>query len=161
MYYGNVEAFICKNSGTTADARDVFQEAMIAAWLNVKEERFRPKSEESLGGYIFQIAKYKWLDVLKSKGYKSSVRLVRDDLVEDDRDDFQQEETDKRLQMLRSIYAKLDEKCKAILDRFYFQKLSLDAIGAELEHDASTVKTLKYRCMQKLRSAHLSNKQNG
>ncbi len=161
MHYGNVESFVCKNSGGIADARDIFQEALLAAWLNVKENRFEPVNNDSLGGYIFQIAKYKWLDVLKSKGYKSSLRLVREDLLQDEAESTLHEEADKKLQLLRSIYAKLDEKCKAILDRFYYQKMSLEAIGSELDHDASTIKTLKYRCMQKLRTSHLSDRHNG
>lgn len=158
MHYSNVERYILKNSGAQEDAKDIFQESMIAAWLNIREDKFLPKSEDSLGGYIFQIAKYKWLDKLKSKAHKQTVRLVKDEAAEAPKEFEDIDPQENRTQYLKSLYGKLDKKCRSILDRFYYQKLSLEEIGMELSYDSGTVKTMKYRCMKKLRVVHLSNK---
>ncbi len=157
MHYRDVERYIVKNSGTESDAKDVFQEALIAAWLNIKEDKFVPKTEDSLGGYIFQIAKYKWLDKLKSKAHKQTIRLVREDTADApyDFDDIELQKV--RAHYLKKLYENLDQKCRAILDRFYYQKMNLEEIGSELSYDTGTIKTLKYRCMKKLRAVHLSN----
>ena len=155
MHYQSVEQYILKNNGTVDDAKDVFQESILAAWLNIKEGKFTAKNDDSLGGYIFQIAKFKWLDKLKSKAYKSTLRIERDDALDSGEDEISakvlQEE---RINHLERIYARLDAKCKQILNGFYYEKKSLDILGSELSYDASTLKTLKYRCMKKLRAAH-------
>jgi len=146
--YPSVAAYIMQNSGSGDDAKDIFQEAITAAWLNAKEGKFTPQDESSLGGYIYRIAKFKWLDRVKSKSYKSTMRLAED---YDPAEEIEVDESDEKLAQLRTIYAQLGEKCKNILNRFYYGKMSLDEIGSELGFDAATVKTQKYRCIKKLR----------
>jgi len=154
--YKSVEMYILQNSGKTADAKDIYQEAIVAAWINVKEGKFEPQGGKTIGGYIFQIAKFKWLDKLKSKTHRSTVRLVHENQPEQTADDYNEEE-ESRMQYLTELYKNLDDKCKAILNRFYYQKMSLEEIGSELDYDSGTVKTLKYRCMKKLKSFHSKN----
>ena len=146
--YPSVEAYIIKNSGSSDDAKDIFQEAITAAWLNAKEGKFTPQDESSLGGYIYRIAKFKWLDRIKSKSFKSTMRLAED---YDPADEIEEDESEEKLNQLRNIYSQLGEKCRIILNRFYYAKMSLDEIGNELGFEAATVKTQKYRCMKKLR----------
>ncbi len=146
--YPSVEAYIKQNSGSSDDAKDVFQEAITGAWINTKEGKFHPKDESSLGGYIYSIAKHKWLDRIKSKSYRSTMRLAEDyDPAEENETDID----DEKVFQLRQTYSKIGDKCQAILNRFYYGKMSLEEIGEELGFDAATVKTQKYRCMKKLR----------
>src|SRR5689334_17039825 len=60
------EAFVLANSGTAEEAKDIYQEAFIAVWQNIKAGRFVPQNGSSLEAYLFQIAKYKWYDHLKA-----------------------------------------------------------------------------------------------
>jgi RNA polymerase sigma factor (sigma-70 family) len=152
--YPSVEAYIIQNSGSSDDAKDIFQEAITAAWLNTKEGKFTPQDESSLGGYIYRIAKYKWLDRVKSKSYKSTMRLAED---YDPAEEVEMDGNDEKLNQLRTIYAQLGDRCKNILNRFYYSKMSLDEIGSELGFDPATVKTQKYRCMKKLRDLNSEN----
>ena len=152
--YPSVEAYITQNSGSSDDAKDIFQEAITAAWLNAKEGKFIPQDETSLGGYIYRIAKFKWLDRVKSKSYKSTMRLAED---YDPAEGIEIDDSNERLNRLRTIYAQLGEKCQNILNRFYYGKMSLEEIGEELGFDAATVKTQKYRCMKKLRNLNSKN----
>lgn len=152
--FKSVEQFILKNSGKTEDAKDIYQEAIIATWLNIKQGKFKVQNDKSIGGYIFQIAKYKWLDKLRSKEYRTTIRLLHDNRAEPEADADYGEAEERKLLYLKELYSHLNEKCKAILNRFYFEKKSLEEIGADLNYEAATVKTLKYRCMQKLRSLH-------
>ena len=147
--YPSVETYILQNSGSEDDAKDVFQEAILAAWLNTREGKFHPKDESSLGGYIYRIARYKWLDRLKSKAFRRNIRLEED---HDIAQEIEKSDQTERLEKLRQLYANIGEKCREILNRFYYAKMSLDEIGSELGFDAATVKTQKYRCMKKLRT---------
>lgn len=152
--YTSVERYILNNSGKEADAKDIYQEAIVAAWLNAKEGKFEVQDGKTIGGYIFQIAKFKWLDKLKSKSHRSTVRLAHENQPDEIDEADYSEEQEQRIQYLQTLYQKLDEKCKAILNRFYYEKKSLEEIGTELDYDSGTVKTLKYRCMKKLKSVH-------
>lgn len=157
--YPAVRAFVLKNSGDENEARDVYQEAVIAAWLNVKEGRFTIQTGGGIGAYIFRIAKNKWLDKLKSKQVKSTVRLtfVSDD-GESETELKERKDLERRIEEMEVLFAGLGDKCRAILNRFYYRKMSLEEIGEELNHDASSLRTMKYRCMMQLRKLHLQNK---
>lgn len=151
--YPTVETYVVKNSGRSADAKDVFQEAIMAAWLNVQQGSFTRSDKGSLEGYIFQIAKYKWLDRLKSKSFRSTLRAEGRDFTDSDPlDEALMHETEEKLEKLQKIFELLDQKCATILKSFYYMKKSLPEIGEELGHDAATIKTFKYRCMKKLKS---------
>lgn len=161
--YGNVEGYVLKNSGRSDDAKDIFQEAVLSAWLNVQEGTFTPVNGATLEGYVFRIAKYKWLDRLKSKAFRSTVRMENNEFSVSDggSDEFGAElagmkETDEKIEELKRIFALLDGKCAEILTGFYYEKKSLQEIGRGLGHDAATIKTFKYRCMRKLKA--LKNK---
>lgn len=153
QHFRAIEGFILKNSGTSADANDIFQDAFIAVWLNIRDGKFESRSGSSLGGYLFQVARNKWLDRLRSLDYKRTVRMVsQDQEVADENDDFRALEA--RVLKLEGLYSRLGEKCRQILNKFYYKRKSLEDIGREMHHDAGTVRTMKYRCMQQLRKLH-------
>lgn len=145
-----IRQFVRKNNGTLRDAQDVFQEAMTVLWLNVKEDRVKPDAQGDVGGYLYRVAKNKWLDTVRSAAHKH-MRVVVDEehapVVLEGPD-----ETEGRLQRLRSIYAALDERCRAVLDRFYYERQDMATIAASLGVEEESVRTMKYRCMMKLRA---------
>lgn len=152
--YPGVEAYVCSNGGSEDEARDIFQEGMMTVWLNVREGRFSPESG-SVGGYLFQICKFKWLDRLKSASVKNKAGLRVERLEQTEAEGEEKwREDEERLRYLSSLFNKLGDSCKQLLGWFYFDKLSMDEIAANMGNTASTVKTMKYRCMEKLRNFH-------
>lgn len=164
LYQNNFHAikqFILKNNGAEADAHDVFQEAIIATWLNIREEKFHALNGNSLGGYLYQIARNKWLDKVRSKPFRTTVRLAEEEMEQPAYSNMDTEEhQSERIQYLHRLYQALGEKCKTILNAFYYHKKSLKEIGLELNYDGETMRTLKYRCMMKLRKLHTENKRS-
>lgn len=149
-----VKNFVLKNNGTEAEAKDVFQDAMMITWMNLKEGKFKLKNEFALGAYIYKIAKYKWIDKLKSKERKSVLRNQQFNFESVENDDIDYHESEANLQYLMSLYGQLNTKCKEVLNKFYFDKKKLEEIASELNYDAGSIRTIKYRCMQKLREMH-------
>lgn len=147
-HFPSVRTYVLQNSGSAQDAQDVFQEALVATWLNAKQGKLQPES--NLGGYVFRIAKNKWLDRVRSAAYKNEIR------VEVERQDHTDNGVDQeaRIEHLQHIYAQLDGRCKQILDRFYYEKKDLATIAEELGVDINSMRTIKYRCMMKLRKLH-------
>ena len=76
-HFSTVARFVQRNSGTTRDAQDVFQEAMTALWLNAREGRIQAMPQDDLGAYLFRIARNKWLDVLRSSDHRH-MRIAMD-----------------------------------------------------------------------------------
>ncbi len=148
QHFTTVRQFVVQNSGTADDAQDMFQEAISVLWLKVKEERSILDTDP--GGFIYRVARNKWLDVVRSAARKH-MRVVHDERTlerpADATDDIEE-----RLARLRSVYEKLDEKCRTVLDRFYFERKDLAAIANELGVEEESIRTIKYRCMMKLRA---------
>jgi RNA polymerase sigma factor (sigma-70 family) len=154
--FAPVKRFVINNSGGIDDARDVFQDAMTIVWLNIQQGKFKVLNDASLQGYLFQIAKYKWLDKLKSKESKVTRSLKHEG---DHIPDNYAVEDETQFHYLQKLYAGLGEKCKRILDLFYYENKSLDEIGADLGFDADSLRTMKYRCMMQLRKFHHEEQQ--
>lgn len=147
-HFPDVRHFVLKNSGTVADAQDIFQEAMAVLWLKARENTLRPDTDP--GAFLYRVARNKWLDHVRSAAHKH-MRVVHDERQleqEVELDDGLEE----RLARLRSVYNTLDEKCRTVLDRFYFERKDLAAIATELGVNEESIRTIKYRCMMKLRA---------
>jgi len=149
-----------RNSGTADDAADIFQEAVSVAWLNLKSGKFSGDAEQ-FNAYVRQICKYKWMNVLRSSGRAKLVLKEDLSLVEgliDDREslDEQQEQT----RRLQASFASIGEKCRELLGRFYFRRQSLAKIAYKMNNTEESIKTIKYRCMMRLRKIYLEKCQN-
>jgi len=151
LHFPGVRHFVLQNSGTLSDAKDVFQEAMTVLWLNAREGRVSAGEGNDLGGYLFRVARNKWLDTVRSAAHRNGQQAMDSEQVAATIADTHDREIEDRIAGLRSIYARLDERCRLVLDRFYFEERDLAAIASELGVDEGSIRTIKYRCMMKLR----------
>jgi len=158
--YHKTEKYVLENQGSVAEAKDIFQEAFIAAWRNIKLDKFRPENESSLAGYLYTIAKYKWLDCLRSAHYRKTVPM--DNVMAATEDTTQRMDLDKGdheyLQQVRAHFERLGANCRDVLTRYYYKKESLRTISSALNWTEATARNNKYRCLQQLR-AMIKNKQ--
>jgi RNA polymerase sigma factor (sigma-70 family) len=149
-HFPAVKHYVLTNSGTTSDAEDIFQEAMTVLWLRVKEGAFNALAEGDPGGFLFRVAKNKWLDVVRSAAHRH-MKVVHDER-DLERTDEVDDDLEARIVRLRGVYDKLDDKCRTVLDRFYFERKDLASIAAEMGVEEESIRTIKYRCMMKLRA---------
>jgi len=160
--YSKIELFILRHNGTKEDAKDIYQEAFIAVWNNIKNNTFIPLNETAIQGYLYSISKNKWMDVLKSSRYKKttfnfdekSLKSKSDELYELHQEDF----FDEKLKSIMEAFKNMGAPCKALLTDFYYKKKSLKIISIELNIEESTVRNKKYRCMEKLRTLVMPQK---
>lgn len=146
--FPTIRQYVLQNSGTASDAQDVFQEAISVLWLSAKEGRITPGTEP--GGFLYRVAKNKWLDVVRSAAHRH-MKVVNDqndlerhgDVVDD---------IEERVVRLQGVYDKLDEKCRIVLDQFYFERKDLATIAQGMGVEEESIRTIKYRCMMKLRA---------
>jgi RNA polymerase sigma factor (sigma-70 family) len=148
--YPKVEKFVLNNNGSSEQARDIFQEAFIAAWRNIQLDRFIAHNESALDAYIFRIAKNKWMDHLRSGHYNKTVRMNDNlNVVEDEAEIDESEQ--QYLEALKKEFKNLGDNCRKILTLFYYHNHSLKKIAHSMGWTEATAKNNKYRCIQKLK----------
>jgi len=96
------------------------------------------------------VAKNKWLDVVRSAAHKH-MKVVHDQRAHDPVADVPDDMED-RIVRLRGVYEKLDDKCRTVLDQFYFERKDLATIAASMGVEEESIRTIKYLCMMKLRA---------
>ena len=156
---------LCKKYGLREDeAADCFQEGAIAMWKNLKEGKITLQTINSLDSYLFRCCCNH-----ASKAVLSQKRTTLvDDLAEfegkadNHNEDYHDKE--RQIRILISLVKQLDEPCHSIIWGYYRHNYSMEDMAAMLNYkNADVVKSLKNRCMSKLKNfAHnrgLTNQQ--
>lgn len=150
--YGKVEAFVLKNNGSIVEAKDVFQEGVIALYQNLESGRYQVSPSTRLSSYLFQICKFQWYSVLRSSHKKMMIGSVdnQEPGAYDRGFDIDITDWDEN-KFVRDAIDKIGDSCKHLLLSFYYYEKSMNEIADGLGQRTNSVKNAKYRCMQKLK----------
>lgn len=148
--YPKIEQLVTTNSGNEDDARDIYQEAFLAVWRNIQLNKFIPESEDKLSGYLYQVARNKWIDQLRSRKLRQTVELNNDKLLM--AEEQVSEEDTAHIELIKKHFNEIGDQCKNLLERFYYLKESLRKIAEHFSWTEASAKNNKYRCLQKLRA---------
>lgn len=147
-YLPVVKKFVLKNNGTKQEAEDVFQEGLVIFCNKASKANFILTA--SINTYVYSVCKLLWLDELKKKNKtikNDFIELTDGNLVDEINDDI---DTDKPIKQAQEAIMKLGEKCKELLELFYFKKLSMKEIAVKLGFASEKgAKNQKYRCIEK------------
>ncbi len=156
-WYSAVEAMVKKNSGTIADAQDLFQNAMLELYLNLKTGKFK-EQEKPLKNYFLMICLNKWRNHLRQNYKQRTAALQNADL---ETDDYTEAILFKEglLDLIEVYLDKMTDSCKAMLKAFYYAKKGLKTIAEENTWTLKYTKKKNYSCRQKLKEAIENDKQ--
>ncbi|RMA58503.1 RNA polymerase sigma factor [Ulvibacter antarcticus] len=142
-------SYIMKNSGSPEEAKDVYQEAMIAMYENVGQGKF--KGDSAIGTYLYSIARFKWLNQIK----KNSVRSSHHEKLETP--EFQESpmtviiEKEHKNAVLE-VLTELGDSCKRLLVDTMYNNASMKEIVLKGEFSSEQIaRNKKYKCLQKLK----------
>ncbi len=145
-----VKHYILKNSGNEQQAKDVYQEAFLAMWRNVKNDKFSAESETAINGYIYTIAKNKWMDHLRSSRYKNTTFINRE--IEFNESEIEENELqNNKIKLIMDSLNELGERCQLLLKLFYFEKKPFREIAQIMAMDEASARNAKYRCQEQLK----------
>lgn len=148
-YFGLIESLILKNSGTSEDARDVFQDSIIVLYNKAQDKDFTLTS--SVKTYLYSVSRNMWIDRLRQSMNRS--RLL--DLHEFEKfqpDDLSVLLENERSQVLMEYIGRLGGKCKEVIKLFYFHKKSMKEIALAMDMASEAVaRNKKHSCLSKLR----------
>ena len=145
-----IQAFILNNNGSYDDARDIFQEAMIALYEKAKSESFVLTCQ--IKTYVYSICRRLWLKrlqqlgrfVAQTEGFEETVS------VEEDLEIHEKRNADFAI-MDRALNS-LGEPCKSLLESYYLQKKGMNEIAEVFGYtNADNAKNQKYKCLMRLK----------
>ena len=155
--YHIINGWLIKNGGSSADAADLFQEAMVVLYEKAQSEDFRLSC--SIGTYLFAISKHLWYKKLQKQ---SREPVLNKDLgAEGDEsgtgisyeDDINvHHEREAHYNMLNNALDQIGEPCRSLLKAFYHHDKSMQEIAADFGYtNPENAKTQKYKCLARLR----------
>ncbi len=158
--YGMIQSFVLNNNGTTDDAADIFQEAMIVLFEKSKSPEFELNCQ--LKTYLYSVCRRLWL-----KRLQQMQRLGRqaDDLeevipVDDDLEFHEKRQQD--FMIMEAAMSRIGEPCKSLLEAYYIQKKQMQQIASEFGYtNADNAKTQKYKCLVRLKKLFFAQYKNG
>ena len=149
FYYPPVRNFILKNSGTTEDADDVFQETILVLLDKIPKDYFTLTS--SLKTFIFAISSNLWL-----KRLRDSSRMVKTelDVYEKYLSDYEEGEpdTDLKKNKMQTAFKRLTLKCRTLLHAIFYEEKNIDVVTKEFGYtNTHNAQNQKYKCLEKAR----------
>ena len=171
---GRVQTYLRKNfSVSDDDFDDIFQEASMALFLNIRDGKLSNLSS-SLGTYFTKVCINQTLKFIgkssKTVPFFNENRLTNSDFFRNDKidelynlcaDDEESERKYRVEKLVGSIIESMTETCKNILHGYYWDDFSTATIADMFNFsDANSVKAQKYKCVQKFRDKYneLKNK---
>lgn len=152
----SVKRTIIRMGGEAEEAEDIFQEGMVAAYVNIKSKKYMLNDNTKFTSYLTQLCKYKWYDLCKS-AHRSKVSQIDKDFQFDGNIQEDMEEAEK-IKEIRNIINKLGDRCRKILQLFYWKRMSMEDIATQMQMTASSAKNAKYLCMKELKGKSFNNK---
>ena len=153
-FYPVIEKLVVTNMGNEAEAQDIFQDAVIAFYEQVKREDFMLTC--SLKTYLYSISRNLWLKRLaKTRRTAGNVNDIENFIEVGDSNEGSIENE----KILLELIGKLDEGCRRILTYFYYDKLRMKEIMLKMNLESEqSAKNKKYKCMKHLMELVKTNK---
>jgi RNA polymerase sigma factor (sigma-70 family) len=158
--FNMVQALIINNNGSSDDARDIFQEAMIVLYEKVRSGHFELNCQ--IRTYVYSVSRRLWLKRLQQLNrFAVPVdKLEAEVPVEDDLEEH--ERVRDEFEVMEKAINGLGEPCKSLLEAYYLQKLNMQEIATHFGYtNADNAKNQKYKCLMRLKKIFFTHYKNG
>lgn len=149
-HFTMIQHFILNNNGSVDDAKDVFQDAMVALYEKVQSESFVLTCQ--IKTYLFSICKHLWLKRLQQISKFSHPLNVEEESISVDEDNFEMEKKDAAFEIMDRALRSLGEPCKSLLEGYYLSKKGMQELADDYGYtNAANAKNQKYKCLMRLK----------
>ena len=154
-HFGMVQSLIINNNGSSEDARDIFQEAMIVLYERARSADFELQCQ--LKTYLYSVCRRLWLKRLsQSQRYISQVNGMEETVQVEEEIELH-EKRNLEFQMMEKALLGLGEPCKSLLEAFYIQRKNMSEIAGSFGYtNSENAKNQKYKCLIRLRKLFFS-----
>jgi RNA polymerase sigma factor (sigma-70 family) len=158
-HYSMIQTLIINNSGTSDDARDIFQEAIIVLYEKAKSGSFELHAQ--LKTYIYAVCRRLWLKrLITYQRYSGDLANAPESIAtEDDIEMYEHRTQD--FELMEKALQHLGEPCKELLESYYLKKKNMSEIAREFGYtNADNAKNQKYKCLMRLKKIFFGHYNN-
>jgi RNA polymerase sigma factor (sigma-70 family) len=157
--YGMVQSMIVSNNGSSEDARDVFQEAMLVLYEKAKDPTFVLNCQ--IKTYVYSVCRRLWLKRLQKLQSLVATDANLEEVVPVEEDlELHEQRNAQFLHMEKALVA-LGEPCKGLLEAYYLQNQNMMEIAQSFGYtNADNAKNQKYKCLMRLKKIFFSQYKN-
>ncbi|PZU91658.1 MAG: sigma-70 family RNA polymerase sigma factor [Chryseobacterium sp.] len=148
-YLDDIIWYVKQNNGTSSDAEDLYQDALIVLLEKLNQDDFQLSA--TLKTYIFAICKNLWLKKLRHiKGIVKLEDIKQNDFFEEISDDIEKEKSEK--EKIDAFFLKITDHCKELIEELFLKSATLDEIQKKYNYATKhNLSNQKYKCMQQIK----------
>ncbi len=144
-----VKRYVIGNNGSNDDAKDIFQEAVLLFYKQVKLGYFNETYE--ISGYIYTIGKNLWIDHIRKNKNRHFSEINDLTSIEYTNTPIDVIINSERSNLLSKALNQLGEHCKTLLSYSVYDHFSMKEIALKLNYTSeNAAKTANYKCKQRL-----------
>jgi len=158
-----IRKLVRSHGGSTRDAEDIFQEALIILIRQLKKD-FRLSAK--LSTYLYGVCRRLWSEQLRKRRLQVSFDSMtgilpgsmdtpfKDDLSADEVSDlYEHLQQESRIRLAEQALNELKDRCRELLLVFYHGQLSVKEIAAKMGYRSeNSTKNQKYKCLEAART---------
>ncbi|MBK0404828.1 sigma-70 family RNA polymerase sigma factor [Adhaeribacter sp. BT258] len=149
LHYPMVAHFILSNSGTSDEAKDIFQEGILVFYEKIKDGTLELTCQ--IKTYLYSVCRRLWLKKLAEKNRFSGV-IDSENFIGLEDEPVAPEETELKFSVMEQAMNQLGEPCRTLLEDFYLQARSMQDITEKFGYtNADNAKNQKYKCLMRLK----------
>jgi len=149
-------ALLLRQGGKEEEIQDAIQEGMIALWKNTRQGKYQLNENAKMSTYFVEICKRRWAEKNRKKKNQSSMSIDEIPLLSPNPNALELWLKKEEMEEFETVYQQLNERCRQMLRRFYYEKENMKQIALAFTITEATARNQKYRCMQSLKNAYQS-----
>ena len=158
--FNTVQALIINNNGSSDDAKDIFQEAIIVLYEKVRAGGFELHCQ--IKTFLYSVSRRLWLKRLQQQNRYAPPGDSMEPVVAVEDDLEAHEQRNAEFEMMEQAINHLGEPCKSLLEAYYLQKQNMQVIAAQFGYtNADNAKNQKYKCLMRLKKIFFAQYKNG
>jgi RNA polymerase sigma factor (sigma-70 family) len=155
-----IQTLVINNSGSSDDARDIFQEALVVLYEKVRMGSFELNCQ--LKTYLYSVCKRLWLKRLQYNSRYVTPDVEVELTVSVEEDMAAHEKRDADYELMNKAIGNLGEPCKSLLEAYYINKMNMQDIASQFGYtNADNAKNQKYKCLMRLKKIFFTQYKNG
>ncbi len=158
-HFNMIQSLIVNNNGSSDDARDIFQEAMVVLYEKVRTGSFELNCQ--LKTYLYSVSKRLWLKRLQQNNRLFTQEIDLETTVPVDEEIAIHEKRDAEFELMSQAIQRLGEPCKSLLEAYYLRKMNMQDIALQFGYtNSDNAKNQKYKCLMRLKKLFFSEYKN-
>lgn len=160
QHWNMVLSLVLNNSGSEADAKDIYQEAIIVLLQKARSGEFVLTSK--LKTYLYSVCRRLWLKQLNRNSKFTGTVDDNESFAELDEDMDAHEKKTAMQRVIRTSMDELGEPCKTIIVDFFYGGLTMEEIATKMGYtNAANAKNQKYKCFKRFKKLVIENNKKG